>query len=72
MEEFKLQFYYNLYKEFPVVNRDNFRKLFEYRHGRFKYFNELVLMIEKHQHKMFGESLYNDTRFMPSRKGRKR
>lgn len=62
-EEFKLQFYFNLYKDYPVVNRERFRKYFEKLHGKFRYLNELLLMIEKYQHKKFGESIYSDVEY---------
>lgn len=71
-EEFKLRFYYNLYKNYPVVCRENFRNYFISKHGEFKYFNELALMIEKYQHKIFGESLYNKIDFNESKRRKRR
>lgn len=59
MNEFKLQFYFNLYKEKPFNSRDEFRLNFRKKHGRFQYIEELILMIEKYQMKKYGETITN-------------
>lgn len=59
MEEFKLQFYFNLYKDKALPNREELRKNFKKIHGEFKYLEELILMIEKYQIKTYGCTLPN-------------
>ena len=54
MEEFKLQFYFNLYKNTSMDSRNDFRAKFHKRHGDFRYLNELIRMIENYQIKTFG------------------
>lgn len=49
MEEFKLQFYFNLYKDKPFVNGVTFKKRFERMHGKFESINKLIIMIENYQ-----------------------
>ena len=46
MEEFKLNFYFNLYKDKVMQNRDVFRANFHKLHGNFNYLEELIKMIE--------------------------
>lgn len=62
-EEFKLQFYFNLYKDYPVSSREKFKKYFEKNHGVFRYFNELTVMIDKYQHNKYGETLHSDVEY---------
>ena len=59
MEDFKLDFYFNLYKDKALVNRVEFRKNFKKKHGEFQYIEELILMIEKYQLKKYGETLHD-------------
>ena len=47
INEFKLEFYFNLYKDKPLKNRDEFRKNFKKAHGNFLYLPELIVRIEK-------------------------
>ena len=49
MEDFKLQFYFNLYKDKAMITRNLFRVEFIKRHGEFKYLEELIRMIEDYQ-----------------------
>lgn len=58
MDEFKLNFYYNIYKDKPISTREEFRIKFKKLHGEFNYVNELIVMIEKHQLKKYGTTLY--------------
>ena len=58
MEEFKLQFYFNLYKNTSMDSRNDFRAKFHKRHGEFRYLNELIRMIENYQIKTFGCTLH--------------
>lgn len=55
--EFKLQMYFSMYKDTPLENRGKFREKFNKKHGAFQYLNELIVMIEKHQIKKYGELL---------------
>lgn len=58
MEEFKLQFYFNLYKDKAMVTRNLFRVEFIKRHGEFKYLEELIRKIEDYQINKYGTTLY--------------
>lgn len=58
MEDFKLQFYFNLYKDKSMINRSLFRTKFIKRHGDFKYLEELIRNIEDYQFNKYGETLY--------------
>lgn len=59
MTEFKLEFYFNLYKDRPISTREEFRIKFKKTHGEFEYINELLVMIEKYQIKKYGTTLYD-------------
>ena len=58
MEDFKLQFYFNLYKDKAMITRSLFRIEFIKRHGEFKYLEELIRMIEDYQINKYGTTLY--------------
>lgn len=58
MEDFKLQFYFNLYKDKAMVTRSLFRTEFIKRHGEFKYLEELIRKIEEYQINKYGSTLY--------------
>ncbi len=47
--EFKLQFYFNLYKDKSMINSSMFRAKFKKLHGDFKYLDKLVVAIENYQ-----------------------
>ena len=49
--------YFEMYKDLPLPNRDMFRKTFKKKHGKFQYLEELIIMIEEHQLKKYGETL---------------
>ena len=59
MNEFKLNFYFNLYKDKALPNRDEFRKNFKKNYGNFQYIEELIRMVEKYQMKKYGETLHD-------------
>lgn len=59
MSDFKLNYYFELYKDLPLPNRDMFRKKFKKKYGRFQHLEELIRMIEKYQIESFGETLSN-------------
>lgn len=60
MSDFKLNMYFEMYKDKPLPNRDEFRKNFKNKHGKFQYLEELIKMIEKHQFKKYGMTLPKD------------
>lgn len=60
MEEFKLQFYFNLYKNTSMDSRNDFRAKFHKRHGEFNYLNELIRMIENYQINTYGCTLHSN------------
>lgn len=60
MEEFKLNFYFNLYKDKVMQNRDVFRANFHKLHGNFNYLEELIKMIENYQIKTYGCTLHSN------------
>ena len=66
INEFKLEFYFNLYKDKPLKNRDEFRKNFKKAHGNFLYLPELIVRIENYQIKKYGETLDNFV-YIPNR-----
>jgi hypothetical protein len=70
-EEFKLKFYFNIYKDYPIGSRDNFRIEFRRRHGNFKYMPELILMIEKYQKEKYGTTIWKDKHLYAPGKRRK-
>ena len=59
MLEFKLNYYFEMYKELPLPNRETFRFNFKKKHGNFQYLEELIKMIEDYQFKKYGETLNN-------------
>lgn len=52
--DFKLELYFNIYKDSPVIQRNYFTKQFIRKHGKFEFLPELILMIEKYQIKKYG------------------
>lgn len=57
--EFKFNYYFELYKETPILSNENFKMKFIKKHGDFIYLNELVIMINKYQVKKYGTNLNN-------------
>ena len=57
MNEFKLDFYFEMYKDTTIINRSKFRHKFIKKHGKFQYLPELILMIEKYQIKKYGTTI---------------
>lgn len=66
MLQFKLNYYFEKYKDTSIVSRDNFRQKFRKENGRFKYLEELIIMIEKYQIKKYGSGI-DRSDFIPSR-----
>ena len=71
INEFKLEFYFNLYKDKPLKSRDEFRKNFKKAHGNFLYLPELIVRIENYQIKKYGETL-NNFDYIPNRNERRK
>lgn len=57
MFEFKLNYYFEKYKDVSIVRRNEFRQRFKKENGEFRYLEELILMIERYQIKKYGASL---------------
>lgn len=57
MWEFKLNYYFEKYKDVSIVRRNDFRQRFKKENGEFKYLEELIIMIERYQIKKYGTSL---------------
>ena len=58
-EDFKLKFYFNIYKDKPLSSRAEFRIRFKKLHGEFKRLEELIKNIENYQIKKYGTTLYD-------------
>ena len=71
-EDFKLNLYFNMYKDYPIGSRDKFRKRFVKKHGKFHYLPELILMIEKYQKEKFGMTIWEEMGYSSDRKKRRR
>lgn len=56
-EEFKLNYYFELYKDKPFLNSRDFRIKFTKKYGNFKYISELIIMINKYQCTKYGNGL---------------
>lgn len=67
-EEFKLNLYFNMYKNYPIGSRDKFRGRFIAKHGRFHYLPELILMIEEYQKNKYGQTIWEEMSYSQSRK----
>lgn len=59
MNDFKLNFFFMIHKDKPLPNRDEFRRTFTKKYGKFQYLEELIRMIEKYQFKKYGATLNN-------------
>ena len=67
-EEFKLNLYFNIYKDYPIASRDSFRSMFIKKYGKYHYLPELILMIEKYQREKFEQSIWKESYFVPNKK----
>lgn len=57
MDDFKLEFYYNLYKDKSLESREKFRQKFRKEHGEFEYLEKLIIIIENYQLQKYGCTL---------------
>ena len=61
-EDFKLNLYFTMYKDYPIGSRDFFRLQFTRKHGYYHYLPELIHMIEKYQREKYGETIWYNKR----------
>ena len=66
--EFKLQLFFNMYKDIQISSRDSFRAWFRKKHGRFSCLNELIFMIEQYQMEKYGETISRYVYYAPSKR----
>lgn len=64
--DFKLNYYFQKYKDASIVSRNNFRQRFKKENGKFNYLEELIVMIEKYQMKKYGTGI-DRSDYIPSR-----
>lgn len=57
MDDFKLNYYFNLYKDSPVSSRHNFRGFFNKQNGQYDKIQILIEKIEKYQINKYGKLL---------------
>lgn len=56
--EFKLNYYYYKYRNYYIINSEEFRRMFIKKEKyRFALLNELIVMINRYQVKRYGYSL---------------
>ena len=56
---FKLNYYFEKYKDKSINSNEDFRLKFIKENGKFEYLNELILMINRYQVKKYGCNLNN-------------
>ena len=56
---FKLNYYFEKYKDTSLNSNEDFRLKFIKENGKFEYLNELILMINRYQVKKYGSNLNN-------------
>ena len=66
--DFKLNLYFQLYKDTPLCKRNEFRKKFIKKNGKFECLDELIFMIEQYQIEKYEETLYDYVGYAPSKK----
>lgn len=54
MLEFKLNYYFEMYKDKCVISSTKFKDSFRLKHGDFELLNELFIMIQKYQLEKYG------------------
>lgn len=55
MLEFKLQYYFEIYKDAAIISTSKFKEEFIKKHGKFELLNELVIMIQRYQRNKYGD-----------------
>ena len=59
MFEFKLNYYFELYKDASIISTTRFKENFIKKHGEFPLLSELIIMIWKYQQDRYGELVQN-------------
>ena len=59
-DKFKINYYFLMYKDRPVIGRERFKGTFKRKHGEFKYIDEVLHKIERYQIKKYGNLLDRD------------
>lgn len=62
MNDFKLELYFQKFKDKPLPTRDEFRCKFKKKYGELENIEQLIMKIEKYQIKKYGQTLYYDYR----------
>lgn len=57
MNEFKLKYYFEMYKDRAFNNHKEFRSTFIKEQGPFPYISELIVMVYNYQNKKYGDRL---------------
>ena len=70
--DFKLELYFNMYKDSPIIRRSYFTKQFIKKHGKFDYLPELIFMIERYQVQKYGNLIDYWVGYAPSKKNRRK
>lgn len=65
--EFKLNYYFEKYKDRSLISSMDFKRRFIKENGNFELLNELVIMINRYQVKKYGYNLNNYVREFKSR-----
>lgn len=65
--EFKLNYYFEKYKDRSLISSMDFKRIFIKENGNFELLNELVIMINRYQVKKYGYNLNNYVREFKSR-----
>lgn len=68
--DFKLKYYFEIYKDTPLLSKNKFRKKFREKNGKFECIEELMFMIEQYQIEKYGSTLYDYVFFDKHKKGR--
>ena len=61
MYEFKLNYYFEVFKDAPFDNRKKFRERFIKKFGKFQFLEELIIIVKRYQIKKYG-SLRNSAK----------
>lgn len=69
--DFKLNLYFEQYKDYPIVNIKRFKGEFIRKNGNFECLQELIFMIESYQREKYGNLVDYYFDYAPSRKGKK-
>lgn len=54
MLEFKLNYYFEKYKDTCIISTSKFKDIFKKENGEFSLLSELIVMIQRYQYKKYG------------------